>query len=45
MKNNHELNENVRKCGACTCIHCLNDTCSLGECDMAERDLFQEGAH
>lgn len=42
MKNYNEVNEKARKCGACTCIHCLNNTCTLGECDMIERDLIQE---
>jgi len=31
-------------CGAHTCIHCLNNTCTLDdECDMYERGLTQEG--
>ncbi|MEL7567712.1 MAG: hypothetical protein AAGU27_22930 [Dehalobacterium sp.] len=43
-KENNEKNENIRACGVCTCIHCLNNTCALDECDMYfERKLIQEG--
>jgi hypothetical protein len=37
-----EMNDSLRSCGACTCIHCLNSACTLSECDMFERDLAQE---
>jgi hypothetical protein len=39
-----QLADSSRRCGAHTCIHCLNRTCTLdGECDMYERRLIQEG--
>jgi hypothetical protein len=39
-----EIYENNRACGAFTCIHCLNNTCTLDdECDIYERGLIQEG--
>lgn len=42
MNINLEMNESLRTCGASTCIHCLNNACTLSECDMFERDLAQE---